>query len=86
MIATCFNFASNITKMQKVYLLSVLKKNGFLVYKCEGSNDMIIRKKSDYANEESFKKMAISFKTADEAEAFIKENKLAGIEVTELEG
>lgn len=47
---------------------------------------MIIRKKSDYANEESFKKMAISFKTADEAEAFIKENKLAGIEVTELEG
>ena len=56
MIATCFNFASNITKMQKVYLLSVLKKNGFLVYKCEGSNDMIIRKKSDYANGKALEK------------------------------
>lgn len=71
--------------MKKRFLLTAIRKNGLLVYKNEKKKEMVIRKRNDFENEAEFEKTLISFTSKEEAEAFIKENKLASIEVIEVE-
>ena len=67
------------------YALSAIRKNGFLVYCNKTGKEMVIRKRSDYKNDDEFKKYVLTFGSKTEAEDFIKDNKLVSIEVKELE-
>lgn len=76
---------TNPLKMKTKFAIAAIRKNGFLVYKDSKSKEMMIRKKSEFAFPEKFYEAVVRFDSREEAEAFIKDNKMVSVEVVELD-